>query len=62
MTEKKVFTHVSGKALKGFQRLSQGREIVAMPSAGGFTVVAKYARSASAERFIERKKAERAGS
>lgn len=39
MTDKRIYTHVSGKAVKGLQRLVRNREVYVKPTADGYTVI-----------------------
>ncbi len=40
MVKKRIYTHVSAKAVQGLQRLSATKEVYVRPSTGGeFTVV-----------------------
>ncbi|WP_296719662.1 hypothetical protein [Erythrobacter sp.] len=39
MTDKRIYTHVSGKAVLGLQRLVRDREIFVKPTDDGYTVV-----------------------
>lgn len=39
MTDKRVYTHMSGLAVRGLQRLAKDREVFIKPTADGYTVV-----------------------
>lgn len=39
MTDRRIYTHVSGKAVKGLQRLVKNREVFVKPTADGYTVI-----------------------
>lgn len=47
MDEMRIYTHVSGKAVKGMKRLFKGRDIYISPStsSGGYTVLTKPRKS-----------------
>lgn len=46
MTDERVYTRMSGQAVKGLQRLVRGREIYVRDEvSGGFTVITKSSRS-----------------
>jgi hypothetical protein len=42
-SDERVYTHMSGLAVKGLQRLARDREIFVRDEVGGFTVVTKGA-------------------
>lgn len=52
MAEKRVYTAVSGKAVKGLQRLVRNRELYvsAVPSDRGYTVITKSTLQAKSRR------------
>ena len=52
MADERVYTYVSGKAVKGLQRLTPNREVYVResPSARGYTVVTRDAKSGRFER------------
>ncbi|MEO6717095.1 MAG: hypothetical protein ABIM50_07585 [Novosphingobium sp.] len=58
MSNTTIFTHVSGKAVKGFQRLTKGDNIriFASPASGSFTVVAQSDPKGASAKVIERKR------
>lgn len=39
MTDKRIYTHVSEKAVKGLQRIARNREVFVQPTADGYNVV-----------------------
>lgn len=39
MTDKRVYTHVSRKAVRGLQRIVRGREVFVKPTEDGYTVI-----------------------
>ena len=50
MTDKRIYTHVSEKAVKGLQRIARDREVFVQPTADGYTVVTASREKASKAR------------
>ena len=56
---KRVYTHVSERAARGIERLSNGRAKVYVTGSQGFTVVTGGRKSFSSRKVIERRERDR---
>lgn len=50
MADERIYTHMSGKAVKGLTRLVRNRDVYVKPSAHGYTVVTKSGKNGRNER------------